>query len=839
MPISLGSGDDQDPNAFTNAIARRLGLNQTNQGYQYSSASPAVQNSEPAYQSTPSAGQPAPQQQDAPPNSRDLGMGAQAAARLAPTPYSGPQLFGTGGQVVAGRPGGLSGAFSPNESNGGALSPGIQAVTGQQNYRDLSPQQQNQMQQAGLALQAPLLGRDIANLGLNAPGILRGIGDLGGDFAGAIGRRFGFGAAGAADAERLAALRNAANVGQDAMRYGQPGRQGLGLADRIPGAAPYTSAPVGDIAQPLSDVAARNAALDAVRGASRFPSEIPAGEVATENLGGIGGALQRAVTNPNVYLGGGTVAGIGGAGLLAVQQGAGSGATNAATPTGSTGSIVDAVPISNNANNLAAAAGRGGSLAGPAQGGGTVGSQPTPTTPTIQQPTGGGGVNPQASLGSSPTGGGPTGSVNPIVNQAQSGGARGSVNPIVSQGGQGSQGGTGTVPTSGGLPSQGGPTSPSAQPSDLAALTQQAAQSLTGISSELANTKSPDVLNVFVQQGQSILDMLKQQEDQLRADAQTKGTTIDPATQFTLDTMQKQLDGQLQGVRENLNRRGLLQSGIELASENQVRSGSLSAQGQLLATRLSKIQQDLENGLKSVNSQRVQTASQFGLAGANAQASADNATLARRDDLLKALANASLTFRGQANTANEGALNRQNQFAIADANRQEADARLNQSQQFTAQQNDLGRQASDARQMAALFAAAGNAEAARQYSDQAAELQRQFQASQQQNQQTFTGQQNDLNRANQQPSTNRTKLATDNFIAQLEGATNKQSAMDAYNQALQDGTFQNAGADPLAILNAINTKQWSTSWDPFGWFSRGSDPNDPTGAVADGWKPFQ
>lgn len=183
-------------------------------------------------------------------------------------------------------------------------------------------------------------------------------------------------------------------------------------------------------------------------------------------------------------------------------------------------------------------------------------------------------------------------------------------------------------------------------PGTIAELTKQITADLSGIQTEITNAKSPDVMGMFLRQGQSIIDLITKQEQDLRARAEQEGTTIDPATQSTLDTLREQLDKQLKSTRENLNSRGLYDSGILLELEGNVRKGNLSDQARILGDRLSRIQKDLSDRLTGLGNKRVDTASQYGLRGLEGQLDADRFNTSRKDDLMGQLASRRLQLRG-------------------------------------------------------------------------------------------------------------------------------------------------------------------------------------------------
>jgi hypothetical protein len=135
--------------------------------------------------------------------------------------------------------------------------------------------------------------------------------------------------------------------------------------------------------------------------------------------------------------------------------------------------------------------------------------------------------------------------------------------------------------------------------------------------------------------------------------------------------------------------------------------------------------------------------------------------------------------------------------------------------QFQAQENDLQRRSALVQRQLELAAAAGDKAQERQYQAQQAELQRQFEQLLQ-NQRISAGQ---YAGSTPQPSSNTSDLATNTFIVQLDQAPDKQSAIDAFNAAMDDGTFADAYADPLKIWDAINKKDWGGGlfggWSPW------------------------
>src|SRR5690606_27791064 len=113
---------------------------------------------------------------------------------------------------------------------------------------------------------------------------------------------------------------------------------------------------------------------------------------------------------------------------------------------------------------------------------------------------------------------------------------------------------------------------------------------------ELASITVPDAGLVYLRQMQSLIDQIDRMMEEMRAEAERQGQTIDPATQWTLDRLRQTLEEQLTQTREVLNARGLFHSGILLELENQLREGMMSEEARILAERLNRIQSQLLDG---------------------------------------------------------------------------------------------------------------------------------------------------------------------------------------------------------------------------------------------------
>ena len=100
-------------------------------------------------------------------------------------------------------------------------------------------------------------------------------------------------------------------------------------------------------------------------------------------------------------------------------------------------------------------------------------------------------------------------------------------------------------------------------------------------------------------------DTLNQLEQDIIEQYRQQGQEIDPATQAALKQIRDQVAFRRQGLMEEMNRRGVLQSGIWLEEENRLLSGQLNAEEQLLAGRLSDLQNRLTDTMQNFAQQRM------------------------------------------------------------------------------------------------------------------------------------------------------------------------------------------------------------------------------------------
>lgn len=127
-----------------------------------------------------------------------------------------------------------------------------------------------------------------------------------------------------------------------------------------------------------------------------------------------------------------------------------------------------------------------------------------------------------------------------------------------------------------------------------------------------------------------LLESINQMEQQLIEQYRQQGSELDPATKAALDELRRDVELRRQTLMEELNRRGLLQSGIWLEEENRLNQGLLTSQERLLASRLSDIQNRITEAMQSFAQQRLNI---MGTAWQNEMANQQWAQQARLDTL--------------------------------------------------------------------------------------------------------------------------------------------------------------------------------------------------------------
>lgn len=193
------------------------------------------------------------------------------------------------------------------------------------------------------------------------------------------------------------------------------------------------------------------------------------------------------------------------------------------------------------------------------------------------------------------------------------------------------------------------PTANTQQPqTELGAMTQSVLQQMAELQAEVDNPETPtDVQGMYREQLTSILSMIEQEEGKLRAEAQQAGTSLDPATEYTLTKMREELDRQLKQQDMAMNARGLFDSGISVAAGSELRKGNMSDQAMVLSTRLSKIQDDLRKSLSGLSQQKIGLSSEFGKEGLQGQLSENRDIRNVGESRKNALLQARMGLRGQ------------------------------------------------------------------------------------------------------------------------------------------------------------------------------------------------
>ncbi len=106
---------------------------------------------------------------------------------------------------------------------------------------------------------------------------------------------------------------------------------------------------------------------------------------------------------------------------------------------------------------------------------------------------------------------------------------------------------------------------------------------------------------------EQLVGQLDTLEADLRKQYEQQGSVLDPATQAALKEMRSEVDRRRQGLQEEMNRRGLLQSGIWLQEENRILGNQLTAEEKLLAGRVADIQNRMTDALRQLGTQRINT----------------------------------------------------------------------------------------------------------------------------------------------------------------------------------------------------------------------------------------
>jgi len=114
------------------------------------------------------------------------------------------------------------------------------------------------------------------------------------------------------------------------------------------------------------------------------------------------------------------------------------------------------------------------------------------------------------------------------------------------------------------------------------------------------------------------LRALDQAESQMMAMFQQAMGGMDPATQNALALLRESIGVERERLQADLNRRGLLQSGIALEVEQRFRTGALLAEEQIIAEQFRGLQTQMFQALMGFAQQRLSTIQQMGALGVQA-----------------------------------------------------------------------------------------------------------------------------------------------------------------------------------------------------------------------------
>ena len=122
---------------------------------------------------------------------------------------------------------------------------------------------------------------------------------------------------------------------------------------------------------------------------------------------------------------------------------------------------------------------------------------------------------------------------------------------------------------------------------------------------------APLVASAFTQ----LMSTIEQAEASIRKQFEDQMGGVDPATQAALSSLKETVGEQRRAMMEDLSRRGMLQSGVWLEMEDRINKGHLTAQQQMLGSRISDLQNQLNQALQNFASSKINATSQYGLEG--------------------------------------------------------------------------------------------------------------------------------------------------------------------------------------------------------------------------------
>ena len=131
----------------------------------------------------------------------------------------------------------------------------------------------------------------------------------------------------------------------------------------------------------------------------------------------------------------------------------------------------------------------------------------------------------------------------------------------------------------------------------------------------LINGASAEGQRFLAQSMEGFMSTLDSAQNQIMGMFQQQMNGVDPATQMALQQLRENAQEYRRSVLEDLNRRGLLQSGIAVESELRLNRNQLTAEQQVLSQRVAELQGQMNNALVQFSQSRLQALQQFGLTG--------------------------------------------------------------------------------------------------------------------------------------------------------------------------------------------------------------------------------
>ncbi|MHB8172104.1 MAG: hypothetical protein ACYDG6_11285 [Thermincolia bacterium] len=108
------------------------------------------------------------------------------------------------------------------------------------------------------------------------------------------------------------------------------------------------------------------------------------------------------------------------------------------------------------------------------------------------------------------------------------------------------------------------------------------------------------------------LDMIAGLESQLMSRAKEMLGGVDEATMWAIQGVKNTVKEQRDRLTDEMNRRGLLQSGVWLEEENRINAGQLDAESQIRLARVGELQNMLWNSLTNFANQRIDAVKTYG-----------------------------------------------------------------------------------------------------------------------------------------------------------------------------------------------------------------------------------